>query len=161
MRCPFCQYDLSGIPDDFACPECGMDPGDRADASPPPDADLKCLCIAYGFLWVPVALAVPFSIATFAVAHFVYGVGMFLASQPGAGPYPWIDVLGFIATGCALYCVLLWLATWVAGPILVGLRIRRRLQGIKTPEAFWILVFGPLLACPIAFVGSMIFLSSH
>lgn len=161
MRCPFCQYDLSGIPGDFVCPECGNYPGDRTDSSPPLDADLKFLCIAYGILWIPIILAVPFSIATYAVARLVYGVDMFLASQSGAGPYPWIDVLGFIATGCVMHCLLFWVATWVIGPIIVGLRIRRRVQGIKTPGAFWLFVFGPLVACPIAYIGSMIFLSSH
>lgn len=138
-----------------------MDPGDRAEACPPLDVDLKFLCIAYIFLWIPIGLAVPFSIATYAVARLVYGVDMFLASQPGAGPYPWIDVLGLIAASCVLHCLLLWLATWVIGPIIVGLRIRRRIQGISTPGVFWLLVFGPLVACPIAYVGSMIFLSAH
>ncbi len=138
-----------------------MDPGDRADASRRPDQDLKVLSIVYAVLWIPIALAVPLSIATYAVARLVYGVDMFLASQPGSGPYPWIDVLGACAACCALYCLLLWLATWVVGPIIVGLRIRRLMQGIETPAAFWLLVFGPLIACPIAYIGSMLFLSGQ
>ena len=161
VRCPFCQYDLTGLPRDLACPECGKDHGDRYEMTRPIDTDLKVMCIVYGLLWIPIAAAIPFSVATFAVAHFVYGIDMFLASQPGAGPYPWIDALGAIATACALYCIALWLASWIAGPIIVGLRIRRRLQGIKTPEAFWLLVFGPLLACPLAYIVSVVFLSGH
>lgn len=161
MRCPFCEYDLSGIPGDFACPECGMDPGDRDDACRRPDRDLKVLSIVYAVLWMPIFLAVPLSIATLAVAHKVYGVDMYQASQPDQGPYLWIDVLWFFAGGCVLYCVLFWFATWMMGPIIVGLRIRSEIKGIKTPEAFWLLVFGPLIACPIAYVGSMLFLSGH
>jgi hypothetical protein len=138
-----------------------MDPGDRAERAPPPDTELKVLCIAYLILWAPVLAAVPFSIATFAVASRVYGVDMFTAAQPGAGPYPWIDILGTIAAYCLLCCILLWLATWVAGPIIVVLRIRRRLAGIKTPGVLWLLVFGPLLACPLAYIFSIIFISAH
>lgn len=138
-----------------------MDPGDRDDARRLPDLDLKVLSIVYAFLWIPIGLAVPLSIATYAVARLVYGVDMFQASQPGQGPYPWIDVLGFLAGGCILYCLLFWLATWIMGPIIVGLRIRSQIEGTKTPETFWLLVFGPLIACPVACVGSMAFLGSH
>ncbi|UYV11440.1 MAG: hypothetical protein NCW75_09015 [Phycisphaera sp.] len=160
VRCPFCQYDLSGIPDDYACPECSMDPGDRNDPTRTPDRQLKILTWIYVCLWIPVWLALPVAFLCAVLAYGMYGIDPSETVASASGRYPGLDRVAKVAGALALYTFLLWFAAWPLGATTLGLRLWQQRRGRRTPAGFWCLAFGPIAACPIVYIATLMFVVS-
>lgn len=138
-----------------------MEQGDRDERARRRDEVLVGLACVLGFLWIPIVLAIPCAIATHVVSWGVYGVSYYHASLDNSGSYPVLDLASGIAALLAVANLLIFPLMLVAVPIVLVLRLCQRRDGFKTPAWFWLLLLGPLLACPIAYAGSMLFLLTN
>lgn len=134
-----------------------MDPGDREERSAGPDPELRVLTRAYLAFWTPLGLAMLVALLTGLLNDSANGGNLLQPSLRGSTLGIARDVLMFVTGLLALYTLIFWIASFVAAPTILVFRTRRRLEDkMETPEKLWLLVFGPLLACPAVFVVSFI-----
>lgn len=138
-----------------------MEQGDRDERARRRDEVLIGLACVLGFLWIPIALAIPSAIALHVVSWGVYGLSYYQARLDNSGSYLVLDLASGIAALLVAANLLIFLLMLVAAPIVLVLRLCQRRDGFKTPVWFLLLLVGPLLACPIAHAGSMLFLVTN